>query len=103
MLDRGVASLRVIFSCRASDNCCRKSCWAHERHRRFANLPLGLAAVEKGKAVGAKTQRERDFINAMTAFYTDFDKVDHSSRVLASVNEGGQAVIGNVRSPSSAS
>ena len=47
------------------------------------NLPLGLAAVEKGKAIGAKTQRERDFINAMTAFYTDFDKVDHRTRVLA--------------------
>src|SRR6201982_3992928 len=38
--------------------------------------PLGVAAVEKGKAVGAKTQRERDFINAMSAFYTDYDKVD---------------------------
>src|SRR6516225_1926142 len=47
------------------------------------NLPLGVAAVEKGKAVGAKTQRERDFINAMSAFYTDFDKVDHRTRVLA--------------------
>ncbi|MGZ3328027.1 MAG: hypothetical protein ACXU85_12800, partial [Xanthobacteraceae bacterium] len=47
------------------------------------NLPLGLAAVEKGKAVGAKTQRERDLINAMAAFYTDYDKVDHRSRVLA--------------------
>ena len=47
------------------------------------NLPLGLAAIEKAKAVGAKTQRERDFINAMSAFYTDFDKVDHRTRVLA--------------------
>src|SRR5438067_5706751 len=47
------------------------------------NLPLGLAAIEKGKAIGAKTQRERDFINAMAAFYTDFDKVDHRTRVLA--------------------
>ncbi len=46
------------------------------------NLPLGLAAVEKGRAVGAKTQRERDFINAMAAFYTDYDKVDHRTRVL---------------------
>src|SRR5262245_44862855 len=26
-----------------------------------ANLPLGLAALQKAKAVGAKTQRERDF------------------------------------------
>src|SRR5919198_4677078 len=34
------------------------------------NLPLGLAAIEKAKAIGAKTQRERDFINAMAAFYT---------------------------------
>src|ERR1700745_4267244 len=47
------------------------------------NLPLGLAAIEKAKAVGAKTQRERDFINAMSAFYADFDKVDHRTRVLA--------------------
>jgi hypothetical protein len=47
------------------------------------NLPLGLAAIEKGKATGAKTQRERDFINALAAFYADFDKVDHRTRVLA--------------------
>src|SRR4029450_2350870 len=39
-----------------------------------ASVPLGLAASEQAKAVGAKTQRERDFINAMAAFYTDFDK-----------------------------
>jgi tetratricopeptide (TPR) repeat protein len=47
------------------------------------NLPLGLSAIEKGRAIGAGTQRERDFINAMGAFYTDFDKVDHRTRVLA--------------------
>jgi tetratricopeptide (TPR) repeat protein len=47
------------------------------------NLSLGLAAIEKGKAVGAKTPRERDFIDALGAFYTDYDKVDHRTRVLA--------------------
>jgi Tfp pilus assembly protein PilF len=47
------------------------------------NLPAGLAAIEKGKAVGAKTQRERDFIDSLAAFYTDHDKVDHRTRVLA--------------------
>jgi len=47
------------------------------------NLPQGLAAVEKGKATGAKTQRERDFIDSLAAFYTDYDKVDHRTRVLA--------------------
>jgi hypothetical protein len=29
------------------------------------DLPLGLAAIEKAKAVGAKTPRERDFIDAL--------------------------------------
>src|SRR3989440_6310597 len=33
------------------------------------NLPLGLAAIEKGRAIDAKTQRERDFVNALAAFY----------------------------------
>lgn len=47
------------------------------------NLNLGLAEISKAKAVGAKTQRERDFINALGAFYTDHDKVDHRTRVLA--------------------
>src|SRR5947209_11418042 len=47
------------------------------------NLPLGLAAIEKGKAIGSKTQRQRDCINALAAFYTDFDKVDHRPRVRA--------------------
>src|SRR5580692_1245098 len=29
------------------------------------NLPLGLAAIDKAKTVGAKTQRERDYIDAL--------------------------------------
>jgi Tfp pilus assembly protein PilF len=48
-----------------------------------ANLPLGLAALQKGKAVGAKSQRERDFIDALLVLYTDYDKVDHRTRVQA--------------------
>lgn len=47
------------------------------------NLPVGLAALQKGKALGAKTERERDYIDALLVFYTDHDKVDHRSRVLA--------------------
>jgi tetratricopeptide (TPR) repeat protein len=47
------------------------------------NLPLGLAAIQKGKAVGAKTQRERDYIDALDVFYTDYDKVPHTARVQA--------------------
>src|SRR6266849_4896131 len=47
------------------------------------NLAEGAAALEKGKAVTAKTQRERDYIDALSAMYTDYDKVDHRTRVLA--------------------
>jgi tetratricopeptide (TPR) repeat protein len=46
-----------------------------------SNLPLGLAAIQKAKAVGAKTQRERDFIEALLVFYTDYDKTPHGARV----------------------
>jgi tetratricopeptide (TPR) repeat protein len=45
------------------------------------NLPLGLEAVKKGQALGAKTQRERDYIDAIAAMYVDHDKVDHRTRV----------------------
>src|SRR5512132_447511 len=48
-----------------------------------SNLPRGLAAIEKAKAVGAKTQRERDYIDALAVMYIDYDKVDHDSRVQA--------------------
>jgi len=45
------------------------------------NLPRGLAALQKAKEIGAKTPRERDFIDALLAFYTDSDKIDHRTRV----------------------
>jgi tetratricopeptide (TPR) repeat protein len=48
-----------------------------------SNLPLGLAAIEKAKAIGAKTQRERDYIDALAVMYVDYDKIDHRSRVQA--------------------
>ncbi|HYY85377.1 MAG TPA: hypothetical protein VE686_12870, partial [Beijerinckiaceae bacterium] len=47
------------------------------------NLPLGLAALQNAKAVAAKTERERDYIDALTVFYTDYDKVPHGARVQA--------------------
>jgi len=48
-------------------------------------LPDGWAAVEKAKVAQAKTQRERDYIGAVEAFYKDWDKVDHRTRALAYV------------------
>src|SRR5438093_3987613 len=45
-----------------------------------ATLKRGLDAVEKGKAIGAKTQRERDWLAAIEAFYKDYEKVDQDTR-----------------------
>ena len=46
-----------------------------------SNLPLGLAAIQKAQAIGAQTQRERDFIDALSRMYVDYDKIDHRARV----------------------
>jgi tetratricopeptide (TPR) repeat protein len=47
------------------------------------NLALGLSTLEKAKSVGAKTQRERDYIDALWAFYADHVTVPHGQRVQA--------------------
>ncbi len=48
-----------------------------------ADLKAGIAALEKARSVGAKTQREKDYIAAIEAFYKDTDKLDHRTRALA--------------------
>ena len=48
-----------------------------------ADLKAGAAAVEKAQSVGAKSQRERDYIAAIETFYKDSDKLDHRTRALA--------------------
>src|SRR6266571_5279378 len=45
-----------------------------------ATLKRGLDAVEKGEAIGAKTQRERDWLAAIKEFYKDFESVDQDTR-----------------------
>lgn len=39
--------------------------------------------LEKARAIGAKTQRERDWIEALSAYYRDHDKVPLNARLLA--------------------
>jgi hypothetical protein len=48
-----------------------------------AFLKSGSAAVEKGRSIGAKTDRERDYIEAIAAFYKDWGTVDHRARSIA--------------------
>jgi hypothetical protein len=47
------------------------------------NLAEGAAAIDKAKSVGARTARERDYIDALAVMYADYNKVDHRTRLLA--------------------
>jgi len=47
------------------------------------NLPLGLETVRRGQAVGAKTQRENDYLASIGAYYADYDKLDQRKRAQA--------------------
>ena len=48
-----------------------------------AALKRGAEAMEKAKAAGAKTDRERDYIAAADLFFRDADKTDHRTRAAA--------------------
>jgi hypothetical protein len=47
------------------------------------NLAEGAATIAKGKSIGAKTQRERDYLDALGVMYADYEKVDHRTRLQA--------------------
>ena len=46
-------------------------------------LKEGGEVLEKAKTMGAKTQRERDYIAAIETIYRDAEKTDHRTRALA--------------------
>ena len=48
-----------------------------------SELRKGWEAVERAKAAGARTPRERDYISAIEVFYRDADRLDHRTRALA--------------------
>jgi hypothetical protein len=45
-----------------------------------ATLQRGLEAVEKGEAIGAASQRERDWLAALKQFYKDYQSVNQDTR-----------------------
>ena len=47
------------------------------------NLADGAAMIARGKSVGAATQRERDYLDALAVMYADSDKIDHRTRIQA--------------------
>jgi len=46
-------------------------------------LKAGAEAAAKAEAIGAKDEREHDYIAAIAAFYRDSEKLDHRTRALA--------------------
>src|SRR3954464_14920989 len=48
-----------------------------------AELARGVAAAAKAKAAGAKSNREKAYIDAIAAFYNDVDHVDLNTRARA--------------------
>lgn len=49
----------------------------------ITQLQSGLRAAERGKVLGAKTERERAYITAVTKLYADFEKSSQQTRVAA--------------------
>ena len=47
------------------------------------NLAPGLAAITKAREIGAKTERERDYIDALMVMYADYDNIPHAQRMRA--------------------
>jgi hypothetical protein len=47
------------------------------------NQAPALAAIQKAQAIGAKSQRERDFIDALALIYTDYEKTPYRARLDA--------------------
>jgi tetratricopeptide (TPR) repeat protein len=48
-----------------------------------ADAEAAWAALEKARAIGAKTERERDWIEALSAYYRDHDKTPANARLVA--------------------
>jgi hypothetical protein len=48
-----------------------------------ANLKRGSDAVARALAAAGNTQREKDYIDAIAAFYTDYEKLGHPARAAA--------------------
>ncbi|MDQ4122205.1 MAG: hypothetical protein M3209_12265 [Acidobacteriota bacterium] len=82
---------KVFREVTAADPSCGMSYWGvaiSNYHPLWAppsanELQKGREAVEKAKSIGARTERERDYIAAIEVFFKDSDKLDHRTRVLA--------------------
>src|SRR5215510_777772 len=101
-LQRGVAMLHSFYysatqkafeAVAAEDNSCSIAAWGYASILMLNPLggigasPQGAqqaqAAIDKGRQMGAKTQRERDYLEAVAAYYEDFANKPESARQLS--------------------
>jgi hypothetical protein len=85
----GYEEARIAFNDAASvDGSCAMAYWGVARtwyHPIWAppspdELKQGSAALDRALAIGAKTSRERDYIQALSVFHKDWQTVDHVAR-----------------------
>jgi tetratricopeptide (TPR) repeat protein len=105
---RGVAMLhsfyysagqRAFEEVAAEDNSCAIAAWGYASILMSNPLQgigaspksadLAQAAIDKGRKMGAKTQRERDYLEAVAAYYEDFPNRPERARQIARANAYG--------------
>ena len=77
----------------AEDNSCTIAAWGYASILMLnplqgigsspENAPLAQAAIDKGRKLGAKTERERDYLEAVASYYEDFANRPELARQLA--------------------
>src|SRR5262245_16282220 len=101
-LQRGVAMLHSFYysetlkafeEVASEDNSCAIAAWGYASllmQNPLAGVgalpkdaPLAQGAIDKGRKMGAKTQRERDYIEAVAAYYEDFGNRTERQRQLS--------------------
>ena len=99
---RGVAMLHSFYysaaqkafeEVAAEDNSCAIAAWGYASILMLnplqgigsspENARLAQAAIDKGRKLGGKTQRERDYLEAVAAYYEDFTNRPERARQLA--------------------
>src|SRR6266545_661148 len=99
---RGVAMLHSFYysatqkafeEVAAEDNSCAIAAWGYASilmsnplqgiGASLKSAELAQAAIDKGRKMGAKTQRERDYLEAVGAYYEDFANRPERARQLA--------------------
>src|SRR5437870_1375471 len=87
------ATQRAFEEVAAEDNSCAIAAWGYASIL-MSNPLQGIgaslkgteqaqAAIDKGRTMGAKTQRERDYLDAVAAYYEDFTNRPERARQLA--------------------